>query len=371
MEPKTAGSALAEVRELFELPKGIYLYSHAVGCLPKVAREGPAAYFGEWAAQGGNAWDPWLAEVQRFNAALSKLLKANVADVCPQVNLSSALTKLVQSLPKRARRNRIILSLLDFPTIGFVAKQAERLGYKVEFAGIGSGGIDPRLAAIDECTALVIWTHAYPNTGTAIEPPTRAQLQGAYLCVDIAQSAGVIPIDLTRWDADFVIGSCVKFLCGGAGAGYLWARPGLANELQPTDVGWFSHARPFEFDIESFEYAPDATRFWGGTPSVVPYAIAARSIELIDSIGVPNIRAHNLKLSQLIIDVANSKGLTVVSPQGPKQSATVVLDTGDNWAAKQLLNDAGVHCDARKFGLRLSPHIYNTEEEIAAAVALL
>ena len=128
----------ARIRAQFELPAGIYLYSHAVGCLPQVAREGATAYFNEWAKQGGNAWDPWLEEIKRFNAALAALLNANVADVCPQVNLSSALTKIIQSLPKRAGRNRIVLSLLDFPTIGFVAKQAERLGYEVVFAPVGT-----------------------------------------------------------------------------------------------------------------------------------------------------------------------------------------------------------------------------------------
>src|SRR4051812_44078607 len=109
----------------FELPPGIYLYSHAVGCLPKVARDGAEAYFNEWARRGGDAWDPWLGEVQRFNVALASLLNARVEDVCPQVNLSSALTKIIQSLPRRSGRDRIVLSLLDFPTIGFAAKQAE------------------------------------------------------------------------------------------------------------------------------------------------------------------------------------------------------------------------------------------------------
>ena len=386
LKPDSLGSQ--EIRQMFELPEGIYLYSHAVGCLPHIAREGAEAYFSHWAVQGGNAWDPWLEEIQRFNAALASLLGANVADVCPQVNLSSALTKIIQSLPRRPGRNRIVLSLLDFPTIGFVAKQAEKLGYEVVFAAAERiGEADPRLAAIDGRTALVIWTHAYPNTGTAVEPPTREQLHGACLCVDIAQSAGVIPIDASKWDADFILGSCVKFLCGGPGAGYVWVRPELANELEPIDVGWFSHARPFEFDIESFEYAEGAARFWGGTPSVLPYAIAARSIELICGIGVPHIRAHNLRLSQMVVDGALTKGLNVVSPLTqtplsestngvrqeclPYQSATVVIDTGDNWAAKQRLNDASVHCDARRFGLRLSPHIYNTEDEMAAVVELL
>jgi selenocysteine lyase/cysteine desulfurase len=376
----------------FELPSGIYLYSHAVGCLPHVAREGASAYFDAWSKQGGDAWDPWLGEVNRFNTALAQLLNANVADVCPQVNLSAALSKIIQALPRRAGRDRIVLSLLDFPTIGFVASQAKKLGYEVVFAEdvgakpaspaapsqqtatsgeAGFAPTDPRLAAIDERTALVVWTHAYPNTGTAIEPPTREELHGAYLCVDIAQSAGVIPIDLSKWDADFIIGSCVKFLCGGPGAGYLWVRPELAADLEPQDVGWFSHARPFEFDITSFEYAPAAARFWGGTPSVLPYAVSARSIELLDSIGVHNIRAHNLELSRVVIEGAQGKGISVASPVGSQQSGTVVLDCGDNMAAKQRLNAAGVHCDARKFGVRISPHIYNTSEEMHKLVALL
>ncbi|MDQ3023458.1 MAG: aminotransferase class V-fold PLP-dependent enzyme [bacterium] len=394
--------APTDARSAFELPAGIYLYSHAVGCLPKVSREGASAYFEQWASGGGNAWDPWLGEVTRFNTALANLLSANVEDVCPQINLSAALTKIIMALPKREGRNRIVLSLLDFPTIGFVAQQAERLGYEIVFAenpvAAASSSrtaaempppqneIDPRLALIDERCALVIWTHAYPNTGTAIEPPTREQIHGAYLCVDIAQSAGVLPIDVAQWDADFVIGSCVKWLCGGPGAGYLWVRPNLTPQLEPLDVGWFSHARPFDFDITSFQYAPDAARFWGGTPSILPYAVASRSIHVILQYGVALIRAHNLALSRIVTDAALAKGIKVVSPTvgeafmpsnagatngSPTQSGTVVLDFGDNLEAKQRLNGAGVHCDSRKYGVRISPHIYNTVEEMAELSKLL
>jgi kynureninase len=387
VEPNNLPTYAEHYRTIFHIPEGIYLLSHAVGPLPYDSKAAADKFFDEWGRLGCNAWDNWLLEIEYFQVALARLFNSPQENFSPQVNLSSALTKIFQSLPKREGRNRIILSLLDFPTIGFVAKQAERLGYEVVFAnvpeGVGShphpgrgqgtvpSEIDPRTALIDEKTALVIWTHAYPNTGTAIEPPTRAELHGAYLCVDVAQSAGVIPVDVSSWDADFVIGSCVKFLCGGPGAGYLWVRPGLADELQPFDVGWFSHARPFEFDIESFEYAQGAARFWGGTPSVLPYAIASRSIHVILLSEVARIREHNLRLSQVLIDGALAKGHQLVSPQGPTQSGTVVLDTGDNWNFKQRLNAAGVHCDARKHGLRLSPHIYNTEEEIEVVVALL
>jgi kynureninase len=359
-----------DVRAEFALPEGIYLYSHAVGCLPHVAKQGAQEYFAQWAALGGNAWDPWLEEVARFNMALAKLLNARVEDICPQVNLSSALTKVITALPKRPGRHRIVLSLLDFPTIGFVAMQAEKLGYRVEFAGTDDVSTDPRTSNLGNDVALVIWTHAYPNTGTVVEPPTRDELQGAYLCVDIAQSAGVIPIDVDKWDADFIIGSCVKFLCGGAGAGYLWVRPDLEPQLEPIDVGWFSHARPFEFDITSFEYAPNAARFWGGTPSVLPYAVAARSIELINDIGVARVRGHNIELLDVLRRGAEAKGINVLSPVGGQQSGTLVLDFGDNWENKLRLNAAGVHCDSRKFGMRLSPHIYNTREEMEAVVEL-
>jgi len=195
--------------------------------------------------------------------------------------------------------------------------------------------------------------------------------RGIMSVVDIAQSAGIVPIDVNRWDADFVIGSCVKFLCGGPGAGFLWVNDRILHECRPTDVGWFSHADPFEFDIHEFRYADSALRFWGGTPAVLPYAVAANSLETLLDIGIERIRAHSLELTQAIIDSVPRKCL--YTPARPvSRGGTVVLDFGERQSdAASALTDAGVHFDVRRTGMRLSPHIYTSREEIEQVVSCL
>ncbi|WP_350637139.1 aminotransferase class V-fold PLP-dependent enzyme, partial [Pseudoalteromonas sp. GW168-MNA-CIBAN-0100] len=68
-----------------------------------------------------------------------------------------------------------------------------------------------------------------------------SKLTNSLSIIDGAQSAGVIPLDLSVLDADFLIGSSVKWLCGGPGAAYLWVNKTQIEYCEPKDVGWFSH----------------------------------------------------------------------------------------------------------------------------------
>jgi kynureninase len=188
--------------------------------------------------------------------------------------------------------------------------------------------------------------------------------------VDVAQSVGVVPIDLAQWQADFVIGSCVKWLCGGPGAGFLWVSPDRINQCHPRDVGWFSHEAPFEFDIRNFRFAPDAMRYWGGTPSIQPYVLATNSLKIFNQLGIEQIRTHNLALTDQLLHGVSDENC--VSPREPAlRGGTVVLQ----YAEEQLhriaknLEAEEVSFDLRRTGVRLSPHIYNEGEEIARVLA--
>lgn len=176
--------------------------------------------------------------------------------------------------------------------------------------------------------------------------------------IDIAQSVGIVPINLIELDADVVIGSSVKWLCGGPGAAYLWINSKILSECEPKDVGWFSHEKPFEFDIRQFRYHPTVLRFWGGTPSIAPYAIAANSIEYFSKLGSHVLQEHN----QDLIDIIAAEFCEeLVSPREPlKRSGTVVLDFGDKQDnVLHALDSANISVDARSTGIRISPHIYN------------
>jgi selenocysteine lyase/cysteine desulfurase len=181
--------------------------------------------------------------------------------------------------------------------------------------------------------------------------------------VDVAQSAGVIPITIPDWQVDVVFGSCVKWLCGGPGAGFMWLNPKQLSKLHPMDVGWFSHETPFEFDIEHFSYANNARRFWGGTPAVAPFAMALGSIKQLNQIGVDVIHQHNRQLLGIVLAAAQPNLKNAISL--PQWGGTLCLqfDQSVTDDIERKLQQLSAYFDRRGNTLRLSFHIYNTEQE--------
>ena len=356
---------------------GIYLLNHSVGRPPRTARDTAGeGFFEPWEHGDAEVWPGWLDQIDNFRQQLAALLNGHMPDFCPQTNLSSALTKLIYSLPVREGKTTILLHERDFPSMGFVLQRASRLGYRTRMI--------PASADPQDCTTwqdyltddvgVALVTHVHSNT-SALMPvadiTALARQRGIVSIVDIAQSVGVVPIDLAHWQADFVLGSCVKWLCGGPGAGFLWADPDILPQCEPVDVGWFSHADPFEFDIKNFRYAEDALRFWGGTPSVLPFVTAGNSIQVLRDIGIDTVREHNLALNQAIID--SLEPACVLTPHAAaRRGGTLVLHFGGRQqAVEDRLRQAGVRFDSRATGLRMSPHVYNNSEEIDVVIECL
>lgn len=364
-------------RDRFDLGPGTYLLSHSVGRPPVDSREAfSAAFFEPWAGGAGEPWPAWLAAVERFRGALARLLNARADDLCPQPDVSTGFARVLQCVPTLTARREVLLSERAFPSLGFVVERARSLGLEPRFLPADSDERDPAAwqAACTDETALVLVTQVQSNTG--VQVPVGAvcaavREAGALSVVDAAQAAGILPIDVRAIGADFLLGSCVKWLCGGPGAGFLWVDPALVERCEPDAVGWFSHADPFAFDIHDFRYHPGALRFWGGTPSIAPYAIAAHSIETLLAIGVEPIRRHNLALGDRLR--AGVPAECRISPAEPDaRSGTVILDFGSaNDSVAEALAAAGVQVDRRALGFRLSPHIYNDAQDIDRALDAL
>ena len=360
----------------FLLPDGTYLLSHSVGCPPRAAREAAERFFELWGTRGGEAWEGWLASIGDFQKSLATLLGGEAAEFCPQANISSALAKILSSLPRRKGKTKLLLSELDFPSAGFALAQAERAGYAFEFipAESDTSSLECWRRHLTPDTQLVLVTHVlYGNSrlNPVAEIVRCAQRHDVFTLVDVAQSAGVVPIDLRAWGADFVVGSSIKWLCGGPGAGFLWANPAGVGQFEPSDVGWFSHEDPFEFRIQNFRYASDARRFWGGTPSVLPYVIARASIDIVNRLGVANVREHNRALTERLVRAALERGLTLRTPQDPaRRGGTVCVAFPDPQRVYQQLKEAKIFVDVRPtYGVRFSPHIYNDAEDVDHAIA--
>ncbi|MEM8772131.1 MAG: aminotransferase class V-fold PLP-dependent enzyme [Pseudomonadota bacterium] len=363
-------------RRLFHIPGKHYFLSHSVGAQPVGWKNAvDTGFAGPWRTDGFDVWDPWFQTIDRFRAGLGAIIGAHAKDICPQINVSAGISKILFSLPERARRTKIVLTEDDFPTVGFALAQARRMGYELVFLPGGERLADPDAwsPAFHEDVQMVVATTVYSNSSVlapCAEIARRARERGVFSLFDAAQAAGTVPVQLNEWDGDFAVGTSLKYLCGGSGAAWLWANEDSANRCAPLDVGWFSHARPFEFDIHNFEYAEGATRYTGGTMSIAPLAGATAAHEIINARGVDTIYAYNQELLSHLIGKLPAEAFLSTTKEGGRGSAALIK-VRDYDAAARDLKDAGVGHDTRKGAVRASIHFYNDEDDVDALATVL
>jgi selenocysteine lyase/cysteine desulfurase len=354
----------------FLLADSNYLLNHSVGRpLKTIEKAFKDNFLSPWQNSGKEPWANWLEVINNFQLALSSLFNAPAVEFCPQVNLSSSLTKIVMSLAPLNKDGVVILmSEIDFPSMGFALQKALPKNAEIRFINKSLDITDANVwqQHLTHDIDLVFVSNAYSNTGQLApvrEVTSLAKEQGIISVLDIAQSAGVIPLDLQDVRPNFMIGSSVKWLCGGPGAAYLWVNSDIIEQCQPKDVGWFSHENPFEFDIHHFKYNQSAMKFWGGTPSITPFALASHSIRYFATLGASYVRTHNQEMIDLI--VAEFEGQTVSPLNKETRSGTVILDFKDKHTTiMNALSHANISVDARHLGMRVSTHIYSDSDDV-------
>ncbi|WP_052071837.1 aminotransferase class V-fold PLP-dependent enzyme [Sphingopyxis sp. MWB1] len=360
----------------FHFPPGAtYLKSHSVGCQP---REAGALlqqhYLGPW-AETGEAWPHWLEAIDGWRAALAGLIGAAPQHLCPATNVSAALSRYLSALGAATERRTILFAPSAFPTIGYVASGLAAEGWRTRMLPADADVRDAAhwAAALDEDVALAIPMHVSSNSGALADIAgiaAAARSAGARCIVDCAQSVGIVPVAPAAWGVDAAIGTSVKWLCGGPGAAWLWVAP-HGDALEPTERGWWSHANPFEMDIGDFRYAPDARRWWGGTPDVAPFILSTAGIAEIKAIGVDAVRAHNRALQAMVRRALEDRTPQWSWPTGAI-GGTLCIDTGiDQPRVAAALDAHAVKADFRRTILRLSFHAYNGARDAERLIAAL
>jgi len=269
-----------------------------------------------------------------------------------------------------------VTEALNFTTNLYICHGLEKLGASIAVVASDDGmttPLDRMLEAIDRDTRLVVVSHvaflsSFVQDLKAITE--RAHEVGALVVADLYQSAGTLPLDVRRLGIDFATGGSVKWLCGGPGAGYLYVRRELWDELEPGLTGWMAHEEPFAFEEGAIRYAKTAFRFLNGTPNV-PGMYAARSgYEIINQIGVENIRRKSMAQTAKLIQLSEEAGFKVNSPRDSgARGGTVVIDVPDAHLVTGELLRRDFLVDFRpRAGIRISPHFYTKDEELELIV---
>jgi len=284
---------------------------------------------------------------------------------------SAALSTVAESVPEAMAkgRTRVVCSELDFPTLGY--QWAVKPGVELVVLPSRDGvGMDPAQyeEAVDERTLFLATSHVFFATGFIQDITRLAEIArgvGAYSVFDGYHGAGQVPLDLSGTKVDFYTAGPLKWLCGGPGLSYLYVRPELMKTLRPRITGWFGAKNAFDFDIRQMELHDDARRFEMGTPALPTVHTALGGQEIIDEVGIQAIERQNRSLTDLLVNGCRERGLALtVAEDAARRSAIVMIQHPDPPGAVKHLANAGIIVDHRPGHVRVSPHFYNTEEEI-------
>jgi kynureninase len=354
------------------LAETTYLISHSLGPMPAEAERRLAEYAHSWNTRGARAWgEGWWELPMTVGDQVARLIGAPPGSTVMHQNVTIAEAVVLSCFDFRGERRRIVYEEDNFPSVRYLQQAQRAHGAEI----VVCPDEEEIVAAIDERTLLVPISHVIFKTGRIqdVEPIIRrAHEVGAYVVLDAYQSVGAVPLDVTAVGVDFAVGGSVKWLCGGAGAAWLYVRPDLHERLEPTLVGWQAHKRPFAFEPE-LEYADGAARFLTGTPNVPALYAATAGYDVIEEFGVDRIRERSLALTQLLIDLLDAAGFEIGSPRKQeRRGGTVLVRTPDNPAVHKELGERNIICDFRPdAGVRLGPHFYNTEDELRHTVSVL
>jgi kynureninase len=359
------------------LDRTTYLISNSLGAMPRGVYDAMKGYADTWALRGVRAWEErWWMLAAEVGDEIGVLMNAPKGSVSTHQNVTTCQAVVASCFDFSGKRNKVVYSDMNFPSVMYFWEAQQSRGARVHMVKTDDGitvPLERMLDAIDETTLLVPMSHvifrsAFIQDAKAIID--KAHKVGAMVVLDTFQSLGTVPVDVQALNTDFACGGVLKWLCGGPGVGYLYVRPDLGNKLKPTFTGWTADQNPFAFEIGPVRYTDPPYRFMNGTPHVPALEAARPGLKIIADAGIERIREKSKRQTARLIELASQHGWRVNTPRdAEKRGGTVSIDMPDAQEVCRELIKREILVDYRpKAGVRMSPHFYNTDEELEIGI---
>jgi len=358
----------------------IYLNSASIGPMPERTRRRTAEFAAVRAAPHRTTDRELFEEFERARQLAARLVNATPGEIALSVNTTYGLNLAAGGLPL-AEGDVVVTSDREFPANVYPWLWQERRGVRLERLPVTAEGWpdedrlvermgDPAVKAVG--VSLVQFSNGYRVDLARLS--RRARETGTYLVVDAIQGLGAVPVDLAVTPVDVLSCGGQKWLLSPWGSGFTYVRKDLIARLDPVVVGWMAFQGTDDF-TRLTEYDPrlldDARRYEVITLPFQDFAGFNTSVDLLLGVGVGEIAAHLRGLHQPVLEWARRRGVRVSSPTGAHGSAIVCVAVPDPAGTYKRIRAEGVVASVREGAIRLSPHLFNSMEEMERVVGLL
>jgi cysteine desulfurase/selenocysteine lyase len=352
-----------------------YFDHAAVAPLPALTRKSIDRWLDQAMLEGDVAWTGWARRLEEVRQTAARMINAQPSEVALIPNTTTGIGLVAEGFPWQAGDNVVTLAN-EFPSNQYPWMNQAAKGVEVRRVPVEGGvaDLDRLAAACDERTRIVSLSWVGYATGWRIDVRQVAELcrrVGCLFFLDAIQGLGVFPLDVQADGVDFLAADGHKWLLGPEGAGLLFVRQEHLALLRPLMVGWNSVAQGSDYTRIELNVRSDAARYEGGSQNMIGFHGLGASLDLLASLGVgPSaspVAECVLKITDYACDRLLEIGAKLHAPRvGSHRSGIVTFDLPGHDAnlIRRRLEAAKIIVRCRAGGVRLSPHGYNTIEEI-------
>ena len=357
-----------------------YIYMNHAGIAPLSlrARNAMREFLNDATDDGAIHSEDWAATAEACRQSAAKLIHATVNEIAFMKNTTQGILLAANGIDWHEGEN-VVTTAVEFPANVYPWwSLKERYGVVTRMVTEREGRIpiEELEAAIDSRTRVLTISHVEFASGFRHDIQAIGEIcreKGIWFVVDAIQSVGVIDVDVKACCIDILAADGHKWLCAPEGAAIFYCAKERQDQLINTNLGWAGVVNPRDFLNYSLTPKPDATRFEEGSYNSIGLFGLHAAIGLLLEIGVPRIERRVLNLTGRLIDGLQSKGYSVSTPTKESARSGIVVFHSDRHSTTELyelLKRANV-VSAERGGLRLSPHYYNSMDEIEQVLEVL
>jgi len=309
--------------------------------------------------------------LEALRGAAAKLLRCTADEIAFVKNTTEGLSLVAEGLDWRDGDN-IVTAEHEFPANVYPWRSLARRGVELRVVAERNWQfeVEDFARAIDARTRLLTVSAVEFSTGFRMPLEALGRLcqeRGVLFCIDAIQALGAMAFDVEQWRIDFLAADGHKWLLGPEGFGLFYCRAERMDLLSNCVLGWLGVENPSDYDRTDQNWVSTARRFEEGSHNLVGAVGLAASVELLLEVGIEQIEQRVLALTRRLVDGLEARGCELFTPREDQSRLGIVSFRHPREPSERLfkhLLERKIIAAHRRGWIRVSPHFYNTEEQI-------
>jgi cysteine desulfurase / selenocysteine lyase len=367
-----------KIRQEFPVTEELIFFDHArVAPLPERVRQVVTAFVDDATRFGTAHYENWIAGIEQSRKNFARLINAGTDEVAFVKNTSEGLSIVANGLDWKSGDN-VVIPDIEFPANVYPWWNLKRLGVETRMAHAVEGRVlfDDLVKQVDARTRLISISSVECNSGFRCDLNRIGAFckeKGILFCVDAIQSLGILPMDVKRDHIDFLSADGHKWMLSVEGLGGFYISKDVLEKVYPVTVGWGNMVNAADFMNYEFEFRPGARRFEEGSPNTMSIHAFGSALDLLLETGIENIEKRVMALGDTILEQLHQRGVKVYSSVQPEERSGNIAFVMNQDISRlyEWMMENKVKLTVRDGLVRLSPHFYNSEDEILRFFDLL